>query len=105
MFGVGPSEFVMVFLLVLLLFGPSKLPQMARDIGRFVGEARRSIDEFKDELTSAGEGEEQNKTSPRKSNSNSPTKKEKEPAETVNGKEPAESRSGANSEKEEEYDF
>ena len=44
MFGVGPSELVMVFLLVLLLFGPSKLPQMARDIGRFVGEARRSIE-------------------------------------------------------------
>lgn len=105
MFGVGPSELVMVFLLVLLLFGPSKLPQMARDIGHFVGEARRSIDEFKDELTSAGEDEEQSKTSSRKNNSNSPAKKEKEPAETANGKDPAESRSGANSEKEEEYDF
>ncbi|MGB3633123.1 MAG: twin-arginine translocase TatA/TatE family subunit [Rubrobacteraceae bacterium] len=101
MFGVGPSEFVMVFLLVLLLFGPSKLPQMARDIGRFVGEARRSIDEFKDELTSAGEEEEENKTSHRQRRKNSPAKKEDEPAETANG----EGSTEANSVKEEEYDF
>jgi sec-independent protein translocase protein TatB len=51
MFGLGGSEIVIIGLLFLLIFGPSKLPQMARDIGRFVGEARRSIDEFKDELT------------------------------------------------------
>ena len=80
MFGVGPSEFVMVFLIVLLLFGPSKLPQMARDLGRFVGEARRSIDEFKDELTSSVEDEEDrpsyrtNKSSPAKRNDEKPDK-------------------------------
>lgn len=51
MFGIGGSEVVVIALLFLLIFGPSKLPQMARDIGRFVGEARRSIDEFKEELT------------------------------------------------------
>jgi Sec-independent protein translocase protein TatA len=45
-----------------VIFGPSKLPQMARDLGRFVGEARRSIDEFKDELSAASdEDEEENK--------------------------------------------
>jgi Sec-independent protein translocase protein TatA len=37
-------------LLFLVIFGPSKLPQMARDLGRFVNEARRSVDEFKGEL-------------------------------------------------------
>jgi Tat protein translocase TatB subunit len=62
MLGIGGSEIVIIALLVLIIFGPSKLPQMARDIGRFVGEARRSIDEFKDELTAApdedDEGEE-----------------------------------------------
>lgn len=51
MLGVGGSEIILIGLLFLLIFGPSKLPQMARDIGKFVGEARRSIDEFKDELT------------------------------------------------------
>lgn len=51
MFGVGGSEIVIIGLIFLLIFGPSKLPQMARDVGKFVGEARRSINEFKDELT------------------------------------------------------
>ncbi|QYJ15126.1 Sec-independent protein translocase protein TatB [Rubrobacter xylanophilus DSM 9941] len=57
MFGVGPQEIVIIGLLVLIVFGPSKLPQMARDFGRFVGEARRSIDEFKEELTAGYEEE------------------------------------------------
>jgi sec-independent protein translocase protein TatB len=62
MFGIGGQEIVIIGLLFLVIFGPSKLPQMARDLGRFVGEARRSIDEFKDELTAASdEGEEENK--------------------------------------------
>lgn len=62
MFGIGGQEIVIIGLLFLVIFGPSKLPQMARDLGRFVGEARRSIDEFKDELTAASdEDEEENK--------------------------------------------
>jgi sec-independent protein translocase protein TatB len=50
MFGIGPQELVLIGLLALVIFGPTKLPQMARDLGRFVTEARRSVDEFKDEL-------------------------------------------------------
>ena len=41
---------IIIGLLLLVIFGPSKLPQMARDLGRFVNEARRSVDEFKSEL-------------------------------------------------------
>jgi Tat protein translocase TatB subunit len=52
MFGVGFQEMLLVGLLLLVLFGPSKLPQMARDFGRFLNEARRSVDEFKEELMS-----------------------------------------------------
>ena len=59
MFGIGGQEIVIIGLLFLVIFGPSKLPQMARDLGRFVGEARRSIDEFKDELTAASDEDEE----------------------------------------------
>jgi sec-independent protein translocase protein TatB len=51
-FGVGFQEMLLVGLLLLVLFGPSKLPEMARDFGRFLNEARRSVDEFKEELMS-----------------------------------------------------
>jgi Tat protein translocase TatB subunit len=62
MFGIGGQEIVIIGLLFLVIFGPSKLPQMARDLGRFVTEARRSIDEFKEELTAAPDEEEEDKT-------------------------------------------
>jgi sec-independent protein translocase protein TatB len=59
MFGIGGQEIVIIALLFLVIFGPSKLPQMARDLGRFVTEARRSIDEFKEELTAAPDDDEE----------------------------------------------
>ena len=55
MLGVGPSEMVIIGLIFLVIFGPSSLPRMAKDVGRFVAEARRAIDDFKDEITAAGE--------------------------------------------------
>ena len=56
-FGIGFQELVIIAVLFLVIFGPSKLPQMARDIGRFVTEARRSVDEFKSELVLDDEDE------------------------------------------------
>jgi sec-independent protein translocase protein TatB len=52
MFGIGGQEILIIGLIFLVVFGPSKLPQMARDLGRFVSDARRSMDEFKSELIS-----------------------------------------------------
>ncbi len=56
MFGIGVQEMVIVGLLFLIIFGPGKLPDMARDLGRFLSEARRSVDEFKADLVSEAEG-------------------------------------------------
>ena len=61
-FGIGMQEMVIVGLLFLVIFGPSKLPDMARDLGQFVNEARRSVEEFKKDLVS----EEQVNQEPRK---------------------------------------
>ena len=58
MFGVGPQELVIIGLIVLVIFGPSSLPKMAKDMGRFVAEARRAIEDFKEEITAAGEDDE-----------------------------------------------
>ncbi|HYZ05615.1 MAG TPA: twin-arginine translocase TatA/TatE family subunit [Rubrobacter sp.] len=52
MFGIGMQEMVIVGLLFLVIFGPSKLPNMARDLDRFVNEARRSVEDFKEDLVS-----------------------------------------------------
>ena len=55
MFGVGPQELMIIGFLFLLIFGPSKLSGTVRDLGRFTNAARRSVDEFKSELTSVTE--------------------------------------------------
>ena len=52
MFGIGGEARVIIGLIVLIIFRPSKVSSMARDAGRFVKEARRSADEFKTELMS-----------------------------------------------------
>jgi sec-independent protein translocase protein TatB len=49
-----------------VIFGPSKLPQMARDLGKFVNEARRSMDEFKGELLSDEDDEDKDRLPKRK---------------------------------------
>ena len=51
MFGMGPSELVIIALLFLVIFGPDKIGPMAREVGKFVGQARGAIDEFKSEIT------------------------------------------------------
>lgn len=38
MFSFGGSEFLIIVILALLLFGPDKIPQLARTIGRFTRE-------------------------------------------------------------------
>ncbi len=65
-FGIGFQELVIIAVLFLVIFGPSKLPQMARDLSRFVGEARRSMDEFKSELVLDKDDEEEEDRRPKR---------------------------------------
>lgn len=41
------SDSIFLFVLALLLFGPKKLPMLARELGKWVGEFRRASNEFK----------------------------------------------------------
>ena len=51
MFGsIGGSEFLLIAVLALLLFGPRKLPQIGRSIGRALSEFRGETSEFKSSL-------------------------------------------------------
>ena len=53
MFGIGPEELMLVALLALLVIGPDKLPKVMRDLGRFVGDMRRTSDELRNEFLNA----------------------------------------------------
>ena len=44
------SDTVFLFFLALILFGPKKLPEMARQAGRLLAELRRASNEFKSQI-------------------------------------------------------
>lgn len=50
MFGLGGSEIGLVFLIILLIFGPSQIPKMARGIGQALREFRKAQREITDEV-------------------------------------------------------
>jgi Sec-independent protein translocase protein TatA len=47
---VGGFELLVLFAAILLLFGPRRLPEIARTIGRLLNELRHASDEFRGEI-------------------------------------------------------
>jgi len=47
MFDIGLQELVVIGVIALLVFGPSKLPELGRMLGRTLRELRRASDEFR----------------------------------------------------------
>lgn len=51
MFGsLGFGELLVIFAVALLVFGPRKLPEVGRSVGRALGEFRRATNEMKTTL-------------------------------------------------------
>jgi Tat protein translocase TatB subunit len=53
MFGVGPEELVLILIIALIVLGPERMPKVARDLGRVVGDLRRTSDELREEFLNA----------------------------------------------------
>jgi Tat protein translocase TatB subunit len=47
MFGLGMPEILMILALALIVIGPKKLPELAKTLGRAMGEFKRSAQDFK----------------------------------------------------------
>lgn len=53
MFNVTGGEFLIIFLVALIVLGPTKLPEAARQVGKVVGEFRRISSGFQREIQTA----------------------------------------------------
>lgn len=53
MFGIGTGELLLLLVLALLVLGPERMPKLARDLGKTVGDLRKTSDELRNEFLNA----------------------------------------------------
>jgi sec-independent protein translocase protein TatA len=61
-FGFGGAEVGILFLIILLIFGPSQIPKMARGLGQALREFRKAQREITDEINRDEPQDEKDKT-------------------------------------------
>ena len=62
-FNLGPWEILLVLVVVLVLFGAKRLPELARGLGLGINEFRDAVDSSKKEIMDVIESEDKNKSS------------------------------------------
>ena len=53
MFGLGPTELIIVFLVILLIFGAKRIPEIAQGLGKGITEFKKAARDVTDEIDSA----------------------------------------------------
>jgi sec-independent protein translocase protein TatA len=87
---LGGPEMIWIFVIVLLLFGAKKLPELARGVGKSMGEFKKARDEFEHEITRA-ETDTRKETPKPKTVTERPLDESDAVVREVPGKEPRES--------------
>jgi len=82
---LGGPDLLVILLIILVLFGAKKLPELARGLGQAIKEFQKAKDEFTDELHKAGPGDTA-KTNPPQSTvaQNPPTAAQTDPNQAIN---------------------
>lgn len=53
MFGIGATEMILILVVALLVFGPKRLPDLARSLGKGMAEFRRASNDLRQTLQDA----------------------------------------------------
>lgn len=62
-FNLGPWEILLVLIVILVLFGAKRLPELARGLGLGINEFRDAVDSSKKEIMDVIDSEKQTETS------------------------------------------
>jgi len=49
-FDIGLQELIVIFLVALLVFGPKRLPELAKSLGKGLGDLKRAFHDVKDQV-------------------------------------------------------
>ena len=52
MFGLGLPELIIIFVIALVVFGPKKLPDLGKSIGRAMAEFKKASEDFQESVRS-----------------------------------------------------
>ncbi len=50
MFGIGPWELILILAIALIIFGPAKLPEIGKSLGKGIREFRKASENIKEEV-------------------------------------------------------
>jgi TatA/E family protein of Tat protein translocase len=50
MFGLGVPEILLILIVALIVFGPKRLPEIGRTLGKTLGEFRKATDDLKNTI-------------------------------------------------------
>lgn len=81
MFGLGPTELIIIFLLIIVLFGAKRLPELARSLGSSIKEFKHATQGLKDEFDMDKKIEEKTPKQSVRSQDEQPASSEKAKAE------------------------
>ncbi|MBI3914904.1 MAG: twin-arginine translocase TatA/TatE family subunit [Chloroflexi bacterium] len=52
MFGLQPTHLILIFVVALLIFGPQRLPELAKSFGKTIGEFKRASSDLTEPVRS-----------------------------------------------------
>jgi Tat protein translocase TatB subunit len=60
-FDLGSGEILLIVVAIFLIFGPSKIPELARGLGKFINEIKRASEDIKTEINREADRQEREK--------------------------------------------
>ena len=64
MFNIGPAEMIVILIIALIVFGPKRLPEIGRTVGKGLREFRKASQDLKDEFTGTLDDEDEAPSAP-----------------------------------------
>ena len=80
--GIGPWEILLIFLVVLLLFGAKRIPEIAKGLGKGITEFKRGMQDVKEEIET---GMDSTPTPPPSPGADEPKDSQPQPSDTEAG--------------------